>query len=62
MKSGLILIVAGFLMVLAGAGTSDMEIASGGGNLFTGVPLAALGLLALAAGARLLNRRQTPKG
>jgi hypothetical protein len=52
---GFALVSLGFGAVFAGAGTSDLEVALGENvRVATGVPLAVLGLVVLAAGAWLL--------
>jgi hypothetical protein len=65
-KIALFFVGLGFLLLLVGAGTSDMEIATTGegARLFTGIPLAVLGLVVLAAGAMLLSEGgdEPPKG
>ncbi len=65
MRFGPLLIGAGFLMMFTGAGTSDMEMAIGENvRAFTGLPLAVLGLITLAAGMWLLapgDERQSEK-
>lgn len=63
MRIGLLLVGAGFLLTFVGAGTADMETAAGEKvGLFTGLPLAILGLAAFAAGIRLLTLRRSWKG
>lgn len=60
--SGLLLVSLGFLAMLTGVGTSDMEAAIGENvRAFTGLPLAVLGVIALAAGMWLITGEERHK-
>ena len=57
-KLGLVLVGVGIMMLFAGIGTSDMEVASGIVKSLTGVNLGIIGFMSIAIGAGLI--RQDP--
>ena len=53
---GLALVGIGFVAMMVGAGTSDLEVTQGIYRAITGIGVASFGLLLIIAGVRLVKR------